>query len=64
MVIKKNLSNLSFVITLIVKFLFSDKMNYQPNPSMYFNNFYFTRFCKPLFYITMFLDIREIIFIV
>ena len=61
-VIKKILSNLSFVITLFVKFTFSVKMNYQPNHSMYFNNCYVTRLRKPLVYITMFLDIREIIF--
>ena len=63
-VVKKPQSNLCFVITLIVKFPFSVEMNYQPNHSMYFNNYYITRFRKPLVYITMFLDIREIIFIV
>ena len=60
---KKNLSNLFFVITLIGKSPFSVEINYLPNHSMYFNNFYVTRFRKLLVYITMFLDIREIIFI-
>ena len=63
-VIKKNLENLSFVITLIGRYLLSVKMNYQPNHSTYFNNFYVIRFCKSLVYNTIFIAIRETIFIV
>ena len=29
--------------------------------SIYFNNFDVTRFCKPSVYITMFIDIRDVI---
>ena len=47
------------MITLIGRPLFRVKINYQPNYSMYFNNLYVTRFCKPLVYITMFIDKLE-----
>ena len=62
-VMKKILSNLFSVITLIVKFPFIVNMNYQPNHSMYSNNCYVTRFRKPLVYITMFLELRDHIII-
>ena len=46
-VMNKKRSNLSFVITLIGRSLFSVKMDHQPNHTMYSNNLHVTRFRKP-----------------
>ena len=58
MINKKNYKTFVILITLTGKFLFSVKMNCQPNHSIYFNNFYVNLFRKPLVYITPYRDKR------